>query len=276
MKNILDTVLVLIAIGAIGTVATDRQVAATLAGVGSAGSTEAAETPRTAETAEAVAPAEAPSAPAEPAETDSPAASAPAQEPDAETVLRRVAAAYENVRGLRAGFVQELENTLLGSTATSRGTIYQRRPDRFLMRFTEPAGDVIVGDGEHFWIYYPSIDENQVIRSPMGAGGAGGVDLQAQFVGNPLERFDATLEGTEPVDGRKTYVLTLDPKRPLGYDRLKVWVDAEDHIVRRFTITEPNGVVRRIRLNDLEVNPTLADSLFRFEPPAGATIVDRG
>jgi outer membrane lipoprotein carrier protein len=191
-------------------------------------------------------------------------------------ILRRASAAYERVTSLRAEFVQELENPLLRTRTVSRGTLAQRRPDRFLMRFSDPAGDVVVGDGSHFWLYYPSVDERQVIRAPVGAAGPGGVDLQAQFIGDPERRFNATLEGRETVAGRPAHVLTLIPREPLGYRRLKVWIDAADHLSRRFEITDEQGSVRQIELNRLEINPRLDDALFRFTPPAGARVIDRG
>lgn len=191
-------------------------------------------------------------------------------------VLRHAAAAYRKVRSLRADFVQHIENPLLGSSTTSRGTLYERRPDRLLLRYSEPAGDVIVGDGHVFWIYYPSVDPKQVIRAPAGPGAAGGVNLQSQFLGDPVARFHATLHGRENVAGRTAYVVTLVPRRPAGYKSLKVWIDARDWLARRFEITEESGAVRHFDLSDLRTNIPLQDALFRFTPPAGAHVIDRG
>ena len=190
-----------------------------------------------------------------------------------EDVLRATGRRYEGVRSLRADFRQELTNVLIGRTTRSAGTLYQRQPDRFAMKFSDPAGDIIVSDGEYFWVYYPSSDPRQVIRS--SAGGAGGLDLRAQFVGDPVRRFEATSQGREEVRGRDTHVLTLTPRQAAGYRRLKVWIDAEDQLVRRFELTEDNGNVRRFELTDLRINPTLPDDVFRFEPPAGAVVVTR-
>jgi outer membrane lipoprotein carrier protein len=199
-----------------------------------------------------------------------PSASAAESQETVEEVLRATARRYEDVRALQADFEQRLTNTLLGRTTHSAGTLYQRQPDRFLMRFSDPAGDVIVSDGEYFWLYYPSADARQVIRSRRGAGG---LDLRSQFVGDPVRRFKATSHGTEVVRGRSTHVITLDPREPVGYRRLKVWIDAADHLVRRFELTEENGNVRQFDLTDLRVNPSLPDDLFRFEPPEGAVVV---
>lgn len=199
-----------------------------------------------------------------------------AQQPNATAILRRAAAAYSRVRTLRADFTMQMDNPLLKKKTTSRGVLYQHRPDRILLRFDDPKGDIILGDGQYIWLYYPSVDAKQVLRSHAGARGAGAVDLQAQFLGNPVERFDHQLEGTAEVDGRKTYVLTLVPREDRGYRKLKVWVDAGDSLVRQFEITETSGAVRRFHLTRLAINVTVPDSLFHFTPPAGAHVIDRG
>jgi len=191
-------------------------------------------------------------------------------------LLDQAASKYQDVHSMRAEFTQELDNPLLGTQTKSRGMLFQREPDGFLMRFREPAGDVIVSDGEYFWLYYPSVDRKQVIRSPVNAAARPGVDLQAQFIGDPEQRFNAKYDGTDTVDGRKADVLTLLPRTDAGYRSMKVWIDAQDHLVRRFIITDTQGLVRHIELHDIVVNLTLPDSLFRFTPPPGARIIDRG
>jgi outer membrane lipoprotein carrier protein len=191
-------------------------------------------------------------------------------------VLRRASAAYENVRSLRADFVMNFENPLLRQATTSRGTIYQQQPDRIALRFSDPQGDVILSDGRHFWVYYPSVNAQQVIRSPASAGGESGVNLQAQFVGNPVERFRYELHGTEQVAGRTAHALTLVPRQRAEYRSLRVWIDARDGLARRFEVTEHNGSVRRFDLQNMQVNPTIPESVFRFTPPEGARIVDAG
>lgn len=211
-----------------------------------------------------------------------PAAATPAQEPVAATpaagdsaagILASAAERYRTTRSLQADFRMRLENTLLRSTIESAGVLYQERPDRLALRFTEPAGDVILSDGQYFWVYYPSVDPQQVIRSAASAGGSSGVDLQAQFLGDPTARFRYTLEGVEQVGGRAAWRLLLVPRERAGYRSLRVWLDQRDHLARRFEIHEDNGSVRRFELSNVRINPSLPDHLFRFQPPAGARVV---
>ncbi|HTE19603.1 MAG TPA: outer membrane lipoprotein chaperone LolA, partial [Armatimonadota bacterium] len=178
------------------------------------------------------------------------------------------------VRSLEADFTQTLTVPLLNQDQRSTGKLYQRKPDRFLMRFSDPAGDVIVADGRHFWLYYPSNDRTQVMRTSIAQGGEA-VDLQAQFLSNPNQRFVSTIAGEESVGGRPAHVLTLVPRGASPYRILKIWVDKEDHLVRRFEMTEENESVRRVELRNLRTNHALDNALFTFTPPAGAQVFDQ-
>jgi outer membrane lipoprotein carrier protein len=192
----------------------------------------------------------------------------------ADEILQRVDRTYAGVRSMQADFVQHLRVPLLNVDQRSEGHLFQRRPDRFLMQFTDPAGDIMVADGRHFWMYTPSADRTQVIRTRL-ADGAAQVDLQQQFLSNPTERFAATLQGSETVAGRATHVLTLVPRGRSQYRQIRIWVDQQDNLVRRFEMTEENESVRRIELRNLRLNVELPDSLFRFSPPAGTQVFDQ-
>lgn len=213
---------------------------------------------------------DAPSGPVSDSSAEMPGAAVPQQEP--ERLLRGAAARYAEVRSMRAAFSMETRNPLLRETVRSRGDLFQRRPDRILLRFSEPAGDIIVSDGRYIWVWYPSVDSTQVLRTPAAAG-AGGVDLLSQFVGDPTERFDWAVRGVEPVDERPAVAIALDPRGDEAYRQLVVWIDRQDFRVRRFEIIEHSGVVRRVELRDLTFDPDLPDSIFRFSPPPGARIV---
>jgi outer membrane lipoprotein carrier protein len=242
-------------------------------------------------------PAQAPAGAAAPAQPRAPAAAAPgaaapgtpaaaapnaaapapaqgASQDRAAQILTQAEAAANGVRSLEADFTQTLTVPLLNQTQRSAGKLYQRKPDRFLMRFSDPAGDVIVADGRHFWLYYPSTDRTQVMRTSIAQGGES-VDLQAQFLSNPNQRFVSTLAGEESVGGRPAWVLTLVPRGASPYRILKIWVDKEDHLVRRFEMTEENESVRRVELRNLRTNHALASDLFTFTPPAGAQVFDQ-
>jgi outer membrane lipoprotein carrier protein len=208
-------------------------------------------------------------------EPSQPATDADQGTQDGAAILKRASVAYGKVKSMRADFVQHRENPLLNSTTTSRGTLYQKSPDRFALKFSQPAGDVIIADGRYFWVYYPSVDRRQVLRANATESGAGAVDLQAQFIGDPVKRFKYTNEGSQKVGGRTVHALTLVPRSDVGYKSMKVWIDGIDSMVRRFQITESTGALVEFQLSNLSVNPALGNDIFQFSPPAGAKVIDR-
>ncbi len=210
-----------------------------------------------------------------------PASSKPAVSPPASArggdagarILSKTSAKYAGVRTMTADFAMRTENPLLRSKSNSRGKLYQQRPDRIALRYSEPADEVILSDGQFFWVYLPSMYKGQVIKSPASAGGSNAVDLQAQFVGNPVERFQYTMQGTETVAGRATDVIVMVPRTRAQFKSLKVWIDRSDALVRRFEFVEHSGVIRHIELSNLRTNVGIPASTFKFTPPAGVRVV---
>jgi outer membrane lipoprotein carrier protein len=203
-----------------------------------------------------------------------PAPASPQAAADARQIMERVERTYAGIRSMEADFVQQLRVPLLGSDQQSRGRFFQRQPDRLLMRFSDPAGDVIVADGRHLWMYYPSIDRAQVLRASLAQGG-GSVDFQREFLQNSTQRYAATLVGEEVVDGRPAHVLNLVPRAQSTYRSIRIWVDQQESLVRRFEVTEQNDSQRRIEFRNIRRNVALDDAIFRFTVPQGAQVFDQ-
>jgi outer membrane lipoprotein carrier protein len=205
------------------------------------------------------------------------AARGAADAPDASALLARARAEYASVRTARAEFVQEIRNPLLGRTLNSRGTLVQRKPGRMVVTFSDPAGDRIVSDGTHLWVYIPSSAPGQVLRMPAGDGGTGGVDLAATVLDAPREGYAITSAGARAVGNRPAHGVTLiaKPNAETPFPRATIWIDDADASVREVAITDAQGVARTIRLVSWEKNVNVDDTSFRFQVPKGVRIVEQ-
>jgi outer membrane lipoprotein carrier protein len=198
--------------------------------------------------------------------------SSPAQTADTSRVRDLLATAevvYDRLGSMQAEFEQTIEIPLLGRSRSGSGTWYQKGRGRFKMDFTDPAGDVIVADGTSLWLYYPSTHPGQVIRSTIDANitGAGMVDLQGRIFEEAAQAYDAVLEGTEEIDGHRVSRIALTPRGDSPYRSVRVWIDCESSLVRRFEIVEENETMRTVILHDLQPDAAIPDSTFRFTPP---------
>lgn len=205
-------------------------------------------------------------------------AAAPARAPrrqGVDALVDKAVAAYAKVKTVRATFTQQLTNPLTGSTITQRGRMQQQLPSRLAVTFSDPKGDRIVADGKALWVYTPSSAKGQVIKLPIGAGNAGGLDLAGQFFSSPKTRYTITDGGALTVGGRATRALNLVPKQPMQFTKAIVWIDTLDGTLRQFQVTEPTGLVRRVTLTDVRVNAKVDPKAFVFNVPAGVKVYDQ-
>lgn len=192
----------------------------------------------------------------------------------AEAILAKASDAYKAVTTVRSEFVQKIEIRALEREKAGSGTVFQKKPNYFLMKFDQPEGDMLVADGEFFWMYYPSAQPGQVIKTAINQSSEGAT-LGGQFLVNPSERYVATYVGSEPVDGRPAHLLSLVPKFEAPYTLVRVWVDANDYLVRKFEIYEENETIRTITLSNVQAGIDLPDDLFHFSPPPGVEVFTR-
>lgn len=192
----------------------------------------------------------------------------------AHDILDAAAERYWSIETLCARFDQVIEITLLQESHASRGTICQRQPDRFAMRFADPEGDVVVVDGEFLWAFYPSLDPKQVLRFRAG-GAEGRFNFYKNFFDHPRERFEATYEGREELPGGLSHRISLTPRQPTDFRSAVIWIHVESGLITGVDVHDANESIRRIRLTEIRVDPDVPDEEFRFTPPDGVTVVSR-
>ena len=197
-----------------------------------------------------------------------------AAQEDGAAVLHAAADRYEGVETLCADFTQHLEVPLLRNERTGTGRLCQGAPNLFAMRFNDPAGDLIVVDGEHAWVYFPSNDERTVLKTSADRA-AGGQDFHREFLVDPEAKYEIEYEAREELDGRMTHKLRMTPLRDMSYRYATLWIDEGEPVLRRVRLEEENGSVRTITLANVGFGAAPGDGWFSFTPPDGALVMER-
>lgn len=198
----------------------------------------------------------------------------PTKAQSAEAVLDRAVAVYSQMRSVRAEFTQTLTNPLTGTTASTTGMLLRRKPNLLSISFDN--GDRIVADGMSLWLYVPSSVPGQVIRSSGAAASTATFDPAGELLNAPRTRYSVSGGGSSAVNGRASHVVSLAPKSSsVPFTKVKLWVDDADNSVRRFEVTDRNGLTRLVVINRLTMNPALSRRSFRFTPPKGVRVVEQ-
>lgn len=179
---------------------------------------------------------------------------------------KRLEAFLDGLHTLQADFVQTVVTADGGAPLASRGTLYLSRPGRFRWSYLEPAGQLVVADGDRVWLY--DADLLQVSHQAQEDALRGTPALLLSDTG-PIERHFELVQLGERAG---LEWLELIP-RGENSEITKVLVAFDGQQLERLEMVDGLGQVTRFRFSHLQRNPTLADELFRFDPPPEADLL---
>ena len=180
--------------------------------------------------------------------------------------LDKLKAFIEGTKSGKADFIQTVVSKSGRKPQNAAGSMMFSRPGKFRWTYDKPYYQLIVGDGERLWVY--DRDLNQVSTKKLAA--ALGSSPAALLAGdNALEKnFDLKEGGS--VDDIE-WVDAQPKSQDSGFQFLRIGFVGD--ALRTMEITDSFGQVTTIAFEKFERNPSLASSLFRFTPPAGADIL---
>ncbi len=185
------------------------------------------------------------------------------------TILQGLSLKYSRVKTLSAEFFQETEHRTIKKKTLASGKVLFKRPDMFRWLILNPTGEEIISDGKTLWIYQP--DLAQVVKTTARSGIPA---LVVRLMGSlhDVERL-FTVRYIGKVDN--TLALELRPREEMdAVDRLVLFVDSKEFSVVKIEIHEGFGRTVSIRFHNVVLNPVLDESVFKFRPRSGVTIVE--
>jgi len=174
-------------------------------------------------------------------------------------------------RGFTARFFQTSTLKAMHVTDTASGTLSVKPPGRMRWEYEEPEKHVIITDGRKLWVYVPADNQVMIGKAPAFFGDGKGAGFLSDIRG--LRRnFDISLN---PDTVAPRHVLKLVPKAKT-YDISVIYLSIQPEtfdVVQVVTINQYEDVTR-IEFSGISYNRNIEESLFSFQIPEGADIVD--
>ena len=191
-----------------------------------------------------------------------------AADPGLNSLLHGVEQRYNRAKTLQVHFVESY--SLQGRARKSEsGELTLRKPGRMRWDYTAPSGKLFVSDGKDVYLYTP--DAHRVEKAKLKASDdmraplaflLGKLDFSKEF-----RDFDIKPEGANSL-------ITAKPKNDkLPYERIQMLV-TPDFEIQRLVVNSPDLSMLTFQFDDEKLNPSVDDALFKFQLPAGATMVD--
>ena len=167
----------------------------------------------------------------------------------------------------QANFTQEVRDKSGKRIQSASGTMQFVRPGKFRWVYQKPSEQLIVGDGEKFWLH--DVELNQVTVKKIDA--ALGSSPAALLSGNnEIERgFKLKDSGTKD---NLEWLQATPRAQDTSFEKVLMAFNAQSELVV-MELQDVFGHTTVLRFSKLQRNPQLPPQLFKFVPPKGADVL---
>jgi outer membrane lipoprotein carrier protein len=178
----------------------------------------------------------------------------------------RLEAFVASTKGLKANFTQTVVDRAGRKTQEASGDLFFARPGKFRWVYKKPYAQLIVGDGKKVWVHDEDLDQVTVRNLDQALGDSPAALLAGD---NNIDKL-FLLKDTGSKEGLEW--LEATPKSKEGsFERVRMGFKGNDlHVME---LNDNFGQTTQLRFSNLQRNPKLGASLFRFTPPQGADVI---
>jgi outer membrane lipoprotein carrier protein len=178
----------------------------------------------------------------------------------------RLEAFVDGTKGLKANFTQTVFDQAGRKTQESSGNLFFSRPGKFRWVYQKPYAQLIVGDGSKVWIHDEDLDQVTVRKIDQALGDSPAALLAGD---NNIEKLFNLKEGGSK-DGIEW--LEASPKSKEGsFEKVRMGFKGND--LHAMELKDNFGQTTLLRFSNLQRNPAIGASLFRFTPPKGVDVI---
>jgi outer membrane lipoprotein carrier protein len=175
----------------------------------------------------------------------------------------------------RARFNQTLTNTAFKRKAASTGEVLLKKPGRMRWNYQTPDAKMYLADGDLLWLYEP--EDKQAFKQDLKSSQLPAALAFLTGKGKLAGEFEIAFAKDARVGNPADYILSLSPRQPQAQVKTILFVvDPKTFHVRESLITDAQGNTNDLLFSDIKINTRVADTTFRWTPPAGTRVIDAG
>ncbi|CAH1207847.1 Outer-membrane lipoprotein carrier protein [Candidatus Nitrotoga sp. BS] len=167
----------------------------------------------------------------------------------------------------QANFTQEVRDKSGKRIQSASGTMQFVRPGKFRWVYQKPFEQLIVGDGEKFWLHDVELNQVTVRKIDAALGSSPAALLSGS---NEIERgFELKDNGTKDnLEWLEATPRALDT----SFNKILMAFNAQSELII-MELHDAFGHTTVLRFSKMQRNPQLSSQLFKFVPPKGADVL---
>jgi outer membrane lipoprotein carrier protein len=182
-------------------------------------------------------------------------------------LLKGIEQRYNRAKTLQVQFSEAYSVAGQARKAES-GVLTLRKPGRMRWDYNAPPGKLFISDGKEVYLYTP--ESHRVEKMPLKE--TDDMHGPMAFLLGKLDFAKEFREFTLKPDGAN-YIVTAKAKtNKLPYERVEMTV-TPDYQIQRLVINGQDQSILSFRFAEEKLNPAVEETQFKFQMPAGATLV---
>jgi outer membrane lipoprotein carrier protein len=167
----------------------------------------------------------------------------------------------------QANFTQEVLEKSGKRIQSASGTMQFVRPGKFRWVYQKPFEQLIVGDGEKFWLHDVELNQVTVKKIDAALGSSPAALLSGS---NEIERgFELKDNGTKD---SLEWLQATPRAQDTSFEKILMAFNAQSELMV-MELQDAFGHTTVLRFSKLQRNPKLSPQLFKFVPPKGADVL---
>ncbi len=189
---------------------------------------------------------------------------------DLNSLLKGVEQRYNRAKTLQVQF-NESYSVQGRARKSESGELTLRKPGRMRWDYTTPSGKLFLSDGKDVYLYTP--EAHKVEKTKLKAS----EDMRAPlaFLLGKLDFSKEFRDFSVKPDGPNFVIAAKAKTDQLPYNKIEMLV-TPDYEIQRLVVDGQDQSILTFQFGDEKVNPPVNDALFKFQMPAGATLVTEG
>ncbi len=167
----------------------------------------------------------------------------------------------------QANFTQDVRDKSGKRIQSASGTMQFVRPGKFRWVYQKPFDQLIVGDGEKFWLHDVELNQVTVRKIDVALGSSPAALLSGS---NEIER-GFQLKDIESKDNLE-WLQATPRTQDTSFEKILMAFNAQSELVV-MELLDVFGHTTVLRFSKLKRNPQLSPQLFKFVPPKGADVL---
>lgn len=184
-----------------------------------------------------------------------------------ETPIAQLKAFLHTSASLSADFKQVSFDKAGRPAQSSFGKFYLNRPGKFRWNYEKPFEQEIVSNGGKVWFYDADLEQVTVKKLDDSLGSTPALLLTGQI--DIEEKFKLEEQGS---DDQMKWVKLSPKNEESGFKYILIGMNAGQ--LGGMELSDNFGQLTRIYFSNIQINPSLNDSLFNFKAPKGIDVFE--